>query len=75
MYEGNPLMRSSNGRLGMRGIVIGTGLVGVALLAQRLCGKRPRRAFTKVNFAVGGFRTAVAVRTMRMRWGEGNGGR
>lgn len=69
MYEGNPLMRSSNGRLGVRGIAIGAGVMGVALLAQRLCGKRSRKAFTKVNFAVGGFRTAVAARTIRMRWG------
>ena len=71
MYEGNPLMRSSNGRQGVRGIPIVAGVMGEALLAQRLCGKRSRKAFTKVNFAVGGFRTAVAARTIRMRWGGG----
>ena len=67
MYEGNPLMRSRDGRLGMRGIALGAGIMGVALLAQRLCGKRGRKAFTKVNFVMGGFRAAVAVRTIRMR--------
>ena len=61
-YEGNPLMRSRDGRLGLRGIAIGTGIVGAMLLAQRLCGKRSRKAFVPVNFAVGGFRTGVAVR-------------
>jgi hypothetical protein len=66
-YEANPLVRSSDGRLGMRGIAIGAGVMGVALLVQRLCGKRHRRILTKVNFAVGGFRTAVAVRNIRLR--------
>lgn len=60
--EANPLMRSNDGRLGMRGIAIGAGIVGAALLAQRLCGKRSRKAFTPVNFAVGGFRAGIAAR-------------
>jgi len=60
--EANPLMRSGNGRLGMRGIAIGGGLIGAVVLAQQLCGKRSRKAFVPVNFAVGGFRTGVAAR-------------
>ncbi len=71
MYEMNPLVRSSDGRLGMRGIAIGAALTGASLLVQRLCGKRRRKMFTKVNFAVGTFRTTIAMRTMRMRWGGG----
>ncbi len=60
--EANPFMRSSNGRLGVRGIALGAGIMGVVLLAQRLCGKRSRKAFTPVNFAVGGFRVGIATR-------------
>lgn len=61
-YEANPLMRGRRGRLGVRGVVIGTGLIGAVIIAQRLCGKRPRKTFTRVNFAVGGFRAGVAAR-------------
>lgn len=62
--ELNPLWRSSNGRFGMRGTALRTGVIGGTLLLQRPLLRNPsnRRSITVANFVVGGLLTGLAVR-------------
>lgn len=65
--ELNPLLRGKDGRLGKKGISIKAAIVGGTIVAQWICGKRARKTFTKVNFALAGFSGALTARTVRLK--------
>lgn len=63
--ELNPALRGSDGRFSCRGVSLKAGLVGGALLIQRMTLRRsPQSAgrFAVVNFTVGGLLGGVAIR-------------
>ncbi|HXE15365.1 MAG TPA: hypothetical protein VN633_24785 [Bryobacteraceae bacterium] len=62
-YEGNPLLRSSNGTFGAQGVSLKFAIAG-AMLAPQLLFRKNRRAtkfFTITNFAQAGMFTGIAV--------------
>jgi hypothetical protein len=72
-YEANPLLRSANGRLEVRGVAIKFGLLGaVAGVEHLIIRKRPEAANTACvsNLAATAALTAVAVRNDRVRAAE-----
>ncbi len=70
-YEAQPLYRSSNGRFQTRGAVLRVGMLGVALIAQKIARKKApqnkfvRRILTVVNFGVCGSGTSIAIHNWR----------
>ncbi len=63
-YEGNPLLRSSNGTFGAQGVSLKFAIAG-AMLAPQLLFRKNRRAtkfFTITNFAQAGMFTGIAIR-------------
>jgi hypothetical protein len=61
--EGNPLLRSSNGTFGLRGLAIKSGLTGVSFIPQYIMRNNPKaqKMFTVLNFAETAMFTALAV--------------
>lgn len=62
-YEGNPLLRSSNGTFGAQGVSLKFAIAG-AMLAPQLLFRKNHRAtkfFTIANFAQAGMFTGVAI--------------
>lgn len=70
-YEAQPLYRSFNGRFQTKGAVIRIGMLGAALVAQKIARKRApknkfvRRTLTVLNFAVCGSGTGAAIHNWR----------
>jgi hypothetical protein len=61
--EGNPLLRSSNGTFGLRGLTIKSGLTGASFIPQYMMRNNPKaqKTFTVLNFAETAMFTALAV--------------
>jgi len=69
-YEGNPLLRSADGRLKVRGVAIKFGLLGAVIGVERLIlRKHPEAERTAVvsNLIGAGALTGIAVRNYRLR--------
>jgi hypothetical protein len=68
-HEANPLLRSSNGTFGSRGIAIKAGLAGFTLVPQIALRNRHdlRKAFTIANFIDTGIFTAVSAHNMGIK--------
>jgi len=66
-YELNPMLRGKDGRLGKKGVSIKAAIAGGTVVAQWLCGKRSRKLFTKVNFAIAGCSSGLALRTIYLK--------
>jgi hypothetical protein len=64
-FEANPLLRSSNGRFGVRGSAIKFGVLAAWLLATRKHKYEPVVVYG--NFAAAGALSGVAVRNWRIR--------
>jgi hypothetical protein len=65
-YESNPLLRSSDGRFGAKGVSIKLLAAGVTLVPQ-ICLRRhqhTQRLFTVINFAQAGLYTGAAIHNM-----------
>lgn len=62
-YEANPLLRSSDGRFGARGVSIKFAMAGAALAPQFLLHRNhtATRLFTVVNFAQAGMYSGIAI--------------
>jgi hypothetical protein len=62
-YEANPLLRSSDGRFGSKGLMIKSAVAGGSLVPQILLRKRRKmqRMFTIANFALAGWYTGVGI--------------
>lgn len=68
--EGNPLMRSRDGRFGRRGLALGLGIRGAWLVGGELIARRrPKlRGFVAVaNFGQAGISSVSAARNWRMK--------
>jgi hypothetical protein len=67
--ENNPLLRSSNGTFGSKGIAIKAGLAGASLVPQIFLRNRSdlRKVFTVVNFADAGVFAGVAAHNMGIK--------
>lgn len=67
--ESNPLLRSSDGNFGGKGIAIKAGLAGAALLPQYFLRDRKdlRKIFTVVNFIDAGVYAGVAAHNMGIK--------
>jgi hypothetical protein len=64
-YEANPMLRSADGRFGVRGASIKLAMAGAIIVPQMFFMRRsPRwqRLFTIANFAQAGLYTGVAIR-------------
>jgi hypothetical protein len=61
--EGNPLLRSSNGTFGLRGLTIKSGLTGGSFITQYMMRNNPKaqKTFTVLNFAETAMFIALAV--------------
>jgi hypothetical protein len=61
--EANPLLRSSNGTFGVRGLTIKGGLTGASVVPQYMMrnNSKARKTFTILNFAETAMFTALAV--------------
>ena len=62
-YEGNPLLRSSDGRFGAKGLMIKSAIGGGSLVPQILFHKHRKmeRVFTIANFVQAGWYTGVGI--------------
>ncbi len=67
--ESNPLLRSSDGNFGAKGIAIKAGLAGASLFPQYLLRNRKdlRKVFTVVNFIDAGIFTGVGVHNLGIK--------
>jgi hypothetical protein len=60
--EGNPLLRSSDGTFGARGLAIKSGIIGASLVPQYLLRdhKEMRKTFAIINFAESAYFSTIA---------------
>jgi hypothetical protein len=63
-YEANPLLRSSDGRFGAKGLSLKLAITGAILVPQYMMRNNPtvRKLFTFTNFAQAGMYTGIAAR-------------
>ncbi len=70
-YEAQPLYRSRDGRFGTKGAVLRIGMLGAALIAQKIARKKApenkfvRKMLTVVNFGVCGSGVGIAIHNWR----------
>jgi hypothetical protein len=62
-YEGNGLLRGSDGKFGGKGIALKAGIAGITLIPQLLLRNHEnlRKPFTIANFAQAGMYSAIAI--------------
>ena len=67
-YEANPLLRSPDGRFGVRGVAVKSGIVAGSLTVQVLLLRKwpkARKVATITNFVLSGVMVGIAARNYR----------